>query len=158
MNPSALAALAATITSSIVASSLPNKIFSLIDVANRAGSWLTNPICPLNHFNFNLLISTPSSNISPPVGSLNLCSNAIIVDFPEPLSPIKATVFPAGSTKLNPAMTSVSGLVGYLNLTSLNSTSPLISSICSPSTLSESITGLFIIVSLIRSAAATASP
>uniref|UniRef100_A0A0E0NB08 Uncharacterized protein n=1 Tax=Oryza rufipogon TaxID=4529 RepID=A0A0E0NB08_ORYRU len=65
----ALAALAAATTSSAVASSFPNRMFSLMLVANSAGSWLTSPICARSHFSRSLRMSTPSTITSPADGS-----------------------------------------------------------------------------------------
>lgn len=61
----ALATLAASSISIWSASGLPKSIFSLMVVANRAGSWLTSPICCLNHLSFNALMSCPSSRTCP---------------------------------------------------------------------------------------------
>uniref|UniRef100_A0A0E0G344 Uncharacterized protein n=1 Tax=Oryza nivara TaxID=4536 RepID=A0A0E0G344_ORYNI len=65
----ALAALAAATTSSAVASSFPNRMFSLMLVANSAGSWLTSPICARSHFSRSRRMSTPSTVTSPANGS-----------------------------------------------------------------------------------------
>uniref|UniRef100_A0A0E0G315 Uncharacterized protein n=1 Tax=Oryza nivara TaxID=4536 RepID=A0A0E0G315_ORYNI len=65
----ALAALAAATTSSAGASSFPNRMFSLMLVANSAGSWLTSPICARSHFSRSLRMSTPSTVTSPADGS-----------------------------------------------------------------------------------------
>lgn len=65
MNEWALATLAASSISTKVASGLPKSIFSLMVVANRAGSWLTSPICCLSHLSFNVFMSCPSSRTCP---------------------------------------------------------------------------------------------
>lgn len=61
----ALATWAASSISSRVASGLPNSMFSLMVVANKAGSWLTSPICCLSHLSFNALMSCPSNRTCP---------------------------------------------------------------------------------------------
>uniref|UniRef100_A0A0E0CH20 Uncharacterized protein n=1 Tax=Oryza meridionalis TaxID=40149 RepID=A0A0E0CH20_9ORYZ len=65
----ALAALAAATTSSAVASSFPNRMFSRMLVANSAGSWFTSPICARSHFSRSRRMSTPSTVTSPANGS-----------------------------------------------------------------------------------------
>lgn len=65
MNECALATLAASSISIKLASGLPNSIFSLMVVANSAGSWLTSPICCLSHLKFKVLMSCPSSRTCP---------------------------------------------------------------------------------------------
>lgn len=65
MNEWALATLAASSISIWFASGLPKSMFSLMVVAKRAGSWLTSPICCLNHLSFNVFMSCPSSSTSP---------------------------------------------------------------------------------------------
>lgn len=65
MNEWALATLAASSISTWSASGLPKSIFSLMVVANRAGSWLTSPICCLSHLSFKVFMSCPSSRTCP---------------------------------------------------------------------------------------------
>uniref|UniRef100_A0A0E0G332 Uncharacterized protein n=1 Tax=Oryza nivara TaxID=4536 RepID=A0A0E0G332_ORYNI len=108
----ALAALAAAITSSAVASSFPNRMFSRMLVANSAGSWLTSPICARSHFSRSLRMSTPSTITSPADGS-----SAITVDLPDPLPPTSATVRPAGTRRLR--LTKM-GLSGQLHVPELH--------------------------------------
>uniref|UniRef100_A0A0D3F1T6 Uncharacterized protein n=1 Tax=Oryza barthii TaxID=65489 RepID=A0A0D3F1T6_9ORYZ len=103
----ALAALAAAITSSAVASSFPNRMFSRMLVANSAGSWLTSPICARSHFSRSLRMSTPSTITSPADGS-----SAITVDLPDPLPPTSATVRPAGTRRLKLTKMGLSGRDG----------------------------------------------
>ncbi|THU58255.1 hypothetical protein C4D60_Mb03t12240 [Musa balbisiana] len=55
--------------------------------------------------------------------SMNLSINAIMVDFPDPLSPTRATVFRAGTFRSKPLRMMFSDLEGYVNSTDLNSTS-----------------------------------
>nr|CAB3446859.1 unnamed protein product [Digitaria exilis] len=130
----ALAALAAAMTSSSVASSLPNSMFSRIVVANSTGSWLTSPICARSHLSRSRRMSTPSSITSPADGSANT------VDFPDPLGPTRATVRPAGTRRLKLAKIGLSGRDGS-----------------SPASLAESILGTRRITSWILSAAEIAS-
>mmetsp|Transcript_26552 Transcript_26552/g.26213 ORF Transcript_26552/g.26213 Transcript_26552/m.26213 type:complete len:106 (+) Transcript_26552:377-694(+) len=61
----ASASLAAFSISSSVASILPILIFSLIDVLNKIGSWLTKPINSLKAEISYCVISTPSINTVP---------------------------------------------------------------------------------------------
>uniref|UniRef100_A0A0D9YNI8 Secreted protein n=1 Tax=Oryza glumipatula TaxID=40148 RepID=A0A0D9YNI8_9ORYZ len=103
----ALAALAAATTSSAVASSFPNRMFSRMLVANSAGSWLTSPICARSHFSRSLRMSTPSTITSPADGS-----SAITVDLPDPLPPTSATVRPAGTRRLKLTKMGLSGRDG----------------------------------------------
>ncbi len=61
--------LAASISVSGTTSSLPYEMFSLMVVLKSIGSWLTNPICCLNHRTWNCLMSIPSIKICPLSGS-----------------------------------------------------------------------------------------
>uniref|UniRef100_A0A0E0JWL9 Uncharacterized protein n=1 Tax=Oryza punctata TaxID=4537 RepID=A0A0E0JWL9_ORYPU len=103
----AFAALAAATTSSAVASSLPNRMFSRMLVANSAGSWLTSPICARSHLSRSRRMSTPSTITSPADGS-----NAITVDLPDPLPPTSAMVRPAGTRRLKLTKMGLSGRDG----------------------------------------------
>ena len=68
MKPCALAIFAAATTCFSDAASLPNRMFSLMDVANSTGSWLTSPIWLLSHSALSAAMSWPSSSISPESG------------------------------------------------------------------------------------------
>lgn len=65
MNECALATRAASSISIWFALGRPRRMFSLMEVANRAGSWLTRPICSLSHLSFSVLMSWPSSRTCP---------------------------------------------------------------------------------------------
>lgn len=57
----ALASLAASITSDSDAPSFPYRMFSYIEVAKRAGSCWTNPICFRRDLSFSFLMSLPAT-------------------------------------------------------------------------------------------------
>ncbi|KAJ0535650.1 hypothetical protein HanIR_Chr09g0432931 [Helianthus annuus] len=69
MNVCTFAAVAAAITSASVAPSFPYAMFSIMVVANSAGSCWTRPIFNRRDFRFNRLISFPSIITFPAVGS-----------------------------------------------------------------------------------------
>ena len=83
-------------------SSLPKIILCFIDLLNKKWSCFTNPIKSLKYSKLYSLIFIPSNNISPSVGSYNLSIKLIVVLFPQPDSPTKATFFPEGTKKFIP--------------------------------------------------------
>ena len=62
MNSCALASLAHSSISALVASGRPNRMFSSTVVANRTGSWLTTPIWVLSQPTLTSRMSFPSTN------------------------------------------------------------------------------------------------
>mmetsp|Transcript_28510 Transcript_28510/g.84409 ORF Transcript_28510/g.84409 Transcript_28510/m.84409 type:complete len:406 (-) Transcript_28510:1522-2739(-) len=69
MKSFALAALAAAITSSSLASGRPMRMFSKIVVAKSVGSWLTRPVWARSHLRSSWRRSIPSSSTTPESGS-----------------------------------------------------------------------------------------
>ncbi len=69
MNSSACAALAASRTCSSVASGRPRRMFSVIEVLNRNGSWFTMPMWLRRLVSCSSLTSWPSISTRPAPGS-----------------------------------------------------------------------------------------
>jgi len=79
------------------------------------------------------------------------------VDFPLPLAPTRATVFPASTFRLKSLRTTASGRQGYVKLTCWNTIWPWILSNTRPFVSSLSISGTLSILLNIRVAATEAS-
>ena len=94
-------------------------------VLNRAGFWLTIPICPCKFSISKSLIWWPSNLIVPEIGSYSLRINLAVVLLPAPESPTTAVILLDFIFRLNPFNTFSTSLDGYSNSTFSNSISAL---------------------------------
>ena len=99
MNEVASAILAASSTSSSLASGLPYSTLSRIDPGNKVVFCETKPIAPLRDERVSVLTSCPSSFTEPLMGSWKRRRSLTNVVFPEPVEPTRPTVAPAGISR-----------------------------------------------------------
>ena len=90
----------ALLTSSSVASFLPNVTLSLTVSENSSAFCETSATFEYKVSNVKSLMLTPSTSTSPLLASYNLEASPTIVDLPHPVAPIKAIVSPLLTLKV----------------------------------------------------------
>ncbi|MNH26016.1 hypothetical protein D3C79_860440 [compost metagenome] len=87
-------------SSSVVAFSLPTRIFFSISPENSSAFWEVKPICSRKVDNAYDFIGFPSKCISPLVGSNKRGKSFTSVDFPLPVLPMRPIVCPVFTEKV----------------------------------------------------------